>query len=222
MSYLVMALAALIAFSANTLAFGANTGFEFVDVGVEGNKDYVVFKLEGMIAYPMAREIEEHLDQIAADQTILFHLNSGGGSVDEGLKIISLIQREKLGGRTINTFVDQAEMCGSMCVPIFVQGMTRSAGTTSAFMFHGVRPFHSNIPVVARTRELLKIFTEAGVSETFLDELWDLGVFDTPGEYWISAKDLVQQETQVVNRLLAAHRKYEPWTAPFDPQIRPR
>lgn len=223
MSYILsMALAALMAFTGHTLAFGAETGFEYIAVGADGNKDYAVFKLEGMISYPMAREIEEHLELIEPDRKLLFHLNSGGGSVDEGLKIIAIMRREIAAGRVVNTFVDQAEMCGSMCVPLFVQGLSRSAGTTSAFMFHGVRPFHSNIPVVSRTRDLLNIFIDAGVSETFLDNLWEIGVFDTPGEYWISAKELVEADAGVITKLLPAHRKFEPWTAPFDPQIRPR
>jgi len=223
MSYLRTAILAFISFSIVSQVFAASrNGFEYIEAGAQGNDGYAVFKLEGMIAYPMAREIEDQLVQIPSDEKILIDLNSGGGSVDEGIKIIDIIKREINNGRNINTLVDQGAVCGSMCVPVFVQGVKRTAGSASAFMFHGARPFHSNIPNAERTKRLLNIFIDAGVSQEFLNDLGNQGVFSTPGEYWLSGRELDQAKAGIITRLLPAHRKFTPWTAPFDPQIRSR
>lgn len=109
-----------------------------------------------------------------------------------------------------------------MCVPIFLQGVKRYAGEVSSFFFHGATRHLSNIPNERTTNRLLNLFRDRGVSEKWIKQLKEKGVFSTPGEYWLSGKELYQSEAQIITHPLPRHTTYEPQEAPYDPQIRPR
>lgn len=189
----------------------------------DGLSRYAI-QLTGAIAYPMADEIQEIFEQkIPREKSaVILHVNSGGGSLDEGMKIIAVINEQKERHEIVTT-VRNGEICGSMCVPVYMTGTRRFAGETTGFMFHGVTRAFSNIPDQRRTREMLGVvMVTQGVSASWLQGLWDQGVFSTPGEYWVTGKELVEQNAGVVTELIGRHVKFEPFEMPIDPQIRPR
>lgn len=186
-------------------------------------KEFYVIALTGALAYPLAREFDELVESFKDDRPLLVHLNSGGGSYQEGLKIIATLRRLAQEGREVNTTVHNGEICGSMCVPVFLQGRKRFAGEVAAFMFHGVVAHgFTNVPNEAKTREALNLFLDAGVSKEWLDGMWGKKVFSLPGQYWMTAGELHRENSGIVTEIIPRHEVFEPWSAPIDPQIRPR
>lgn len=186
--------------------------------------EFYAIELTGTIAYPMSIEFKELVEKMTnPTKPLILHLNSGGGAASEGLKIISLLRREIQNGRKVTTTVHNGEICGSMCVPVYLQGQKRFAGEIAAFMFHGVvRHGFTNIPDQAKTREYLRLFVDAGVPQSWLDKMWDRKVYSTPGNYWMTAAELMKDESNIITDLLPRHDIQTPWEAPIDPQIRPR
>lgn len=195
---------------------------KYVD-GKTKKREFDVLQITGGIAHPIALEIKDILKARNSNRKLLIHLDSGGGSMKEGEKIIDMLQAEKEKGQIIYTTVHNGEICGSMCVPIYLQGKKRYAGEVSAFMFHGVTNIAmTNIPNRLRTEMALKVFIEAGVSERWIELMWERKAFSTPGSYWMTAKQLVEEGAGIVTDILPAHDIEEPRRAPFDPLIRPR
>jgi ATP-dependent protease ClpP protease subunit len=188
----------------------------------ENKQDKVVLKIKGPIAYPLAMEVRDAFKKYKDRPTFIFDLDSNGGSTKEGEKIIAMMRKMRSEGKTILTVVDNGQNCGSMCVPVYLQGERRYAGEVSAWFFHGVTRSFSNVPIEARTRALLNIFIDAGVSEKWLDKMWERKAFSTPGEYWMSGTELHKEKSGIITHLRGRHRTYEPVELPFDPQIRPR
>lgn len=195
---------------------------EVIDLADRGVNGFAI-ELVGAIAAPLAQEYAAALATIPAGKTVYLGFDSSGGTVDEGKKIIEVLRAEKRAGREFVSLVVNGEVCASMCVPIYVQAQERRAGEMAVFMFHGTYDASwTNVPNVTRTKALLQYFLDAGVSESFLNDLWSKGAFSDPGEYWMSGRDLWDAKSGVLTRLQSRHRKFEPWRAPFDPNIRPR
>ncbi len=192
---------------------------DLTDQGIDG----VALELKGGIAYPLADEYAQALAAIKPGRTVFLSFNSEGGVVEEGQKIIQLLKEQKFMGRQFVSLVNNGQVCASMCVPIYMQAQERRADEVAAFMFHGTYAgWSTNVPDAIKSKALLKLFTEAGVSQAFLDVLWEKGAFTQPGEYWMSARELWDEKTGIVTHLQPRHTKYAAWVAPFDPNIRPR
>jgi hypothetical protein len=137
---------------------------------------------------------------------IKIQLNSHGGYIQEGLKIISLLQQEKKHGIKIETFVDNGNVCASMCVPLFVQGEVRKTAPSASFMFHAA---HSRtllvLSVVSEKQSkeaLIDVFEQAGVSSEWLSQLQKNGIFESPEAYWMSGESLFSENSNVATELL--------------------
>lgn len=194
---------------------------EYQDTREDG-KAYVVIRITGALAYPMASELDEKIAALPPKVPLMLHLNSGGGSLREGLKMIGSLRNFKKE-RQLITLVRNGEVCGSMCVPLYVQGDRRLAGEVAAFMFHGATPNgYTNIPDQKKSRDLTNMFVDAGVSTEWIESLWAKKVFSVPGEFWISGLELVEEKSKVVTELVSRHVQYEPWVAPIDPTMGPK
>ncbi|MFN7728924.1 MAG: ATP-dependent Clp protease proteolytic subunit [Bdellovibrio sp.] len=182
-----------------------------------------VLRIQGAIAWPMADKLEQILAPLKPKQPLLIILNSNGGAANEGLKLIALLTAEKRNGRKILTSVENGTTCASMCVMLYAQGENRYAGEASMFMFHGAtRHEMTNVPNELKTREMLQILIDAGVSKKWIDQLWALKVFTLPGSYWMSGRELVDAGSNLVTRAISRHEIEEPWYAPFDPTMGPK
>lgn len=185
-------------------------------------KKFVMIHIKGTIANPLADNLASEFKKIPVKADLVISLNSAGGSVQEGLRVIELIKKEK-ENRKIGTVVFNGEICASMCVPIYMQGTTRTAAEVSGFMFHGAAMNgFTNIPNPQVSRQIIEYMIRDGASEKWLMSLWKQGVFTEPTEYWMSGKELFEQKTGVVNAVVPRFVKFTPWSAPFDPSMGPK
>jgi hypothetical protein len=68
------------------------------------------------------------------NRVVLF-LDSAGGKVDDGDRVIEVLNEIKLRHQLI-TVVPYGKLCASMCIPIFLQGEDRLAARASIWLFH--------------------------------------------------------------------------------------
>lgn len=141
------------------------------------NADTTILVWTGQINHPMAKQFEAAIAKYAAtSKRFLIQLNSPGGSVPEGEKVITLLRKLK-ETHQVDTLVRAGWTCGSMCPFIFAQGEHRYAAPASMWLFHEIvhvdvktgKPLHLN-----RQRWLGLIdnyFVPAGVSERWLDHM---------------------------------------------------
>lgn len=100
------------------------------------DKTAIVFEWRGEIEFPMARTFSREFDRIKDSYSrIVIDLDSPGGNVREGERVIRVIRRIKRSHR-VRTYVGPDNDCLSMCVPIYLQGHLRVAAASSRWMFH--------------------------------------------------------------------------------------
>jgi hypothetical protein len=66
---------------------------------------------------------------------VVLFLNSAGGQVEEGDRVIQILNETKQTHRLITEVLD-GKLCASMCIPIFLQGDDRLAARASLWIFH--------------------------------------------------------------------------------------
>jgi ATP-dependent protease ClpP protease subunit len=94
----------------------------------------IVLGWSGPVREPMSERVAAALDRYKADQRrLVLILNSPGGSIEHGRRVVAAIRAR---GRAIDTLVQKAGVCASMCVPIFLAGTKRMADPEALFMFH--------------------------------------------------------------------------------------
>ena len=94
----------------------------------------IVLGWSGPVREPMSERVAAALDRYKADQRrLVLILNSPGGSIEHGRRVVAAIRAR---GRAIDTLVQKAGVCASMCVPIFLAGTERMADPEALFMFH--------------------------------------------------------------------------------------
>ena len=128
-------LAATIAIAALTSALAAAEGpsGEQEATGISSldfNKEDATLSIEwsGPIFPGMADYLHTALDKYGAvSHRVILFLNSAGGRVDEGDRVIHVLDEAKQTHRLI-TVVPDGDLCASMCIPIFLQGDDRGLG----------------------------------------------------------------------------------------------
>jgi ATP-dependent protease ClpP protease subunit len=178
--------------------------------------DKTIVLLSGIIRSPMERELKKLVMSLDHTLPIELRLNSVGGSIYETQSIIEFLNIFKSSGGKIITRVDQAEICASSCVPLFVQGSKRVAGNVSSFMFHGVAVLViTNIPSEFETNIMLKYYREAGIQENWIQEHLALKVWSTPNETWYNGKELYENGSNFITDLLNNRTLFEPYNRDF-------
>jgi len=213
------------AFSLNAFAFVIRPGkLKFEEISNKSGLNFYLIKMDGSIAHPMAAEFNDLRKKMTdPKRLLLIDLNSNGGVYSEGMKIIAQIRQEKMNGRAVFSTVENGAICGSMCVPIYIQGSKRFAGEVSAFMFHGaVRAGITNIPDEGKTNDLINVILDGGASPEWIQLMRSREAFSLPGQYWISGKELMDEKSSIPTDLISRHKIEEPRESPMDPQIRPR
>ena len=135
--------------------------------------DMVVVRYDGPIAFPMAANLREIWSEIARTprfKTIVFQLNSPGGTQNEGEAVMQILG-EIRDRADLVTLVSEHDLCASMCIPLFIQGETRFASPASAWMFHGASLYMSNIPCLSMTMRYVDYFKHRDVGTTFVNTL---------------------------------------------------
>ncbi|MFM9939260.1 MAG: hypothetical protein ACKVP7_07180 [Hyphomicrobiaceae bacterium] len=166
------------------------------------NAGAVFLRWEGTVAAPMAAQIEGAFEAFKASRRrFVLVLNSGGGSVGEGEKVIALLQRMRKSHQ-VDTAVERGARCGSMCVPIYLQGESRFGARSSAWLFHEITlpgAFYGRQKKVegGYKRLIDKYWVPAGVSRPWIDRMLQ----QSEGyDYWQTGDNLINEQTGIITR----------------------
>ena len=189
-------------------------------LSISEETDRIVLGWSGPVQEPMSERIAAAIDRYKADRRrLVLILNSPGGSIDHGRKVVAAIRARD---RAIDTLVQKAGVCASMCVPIFLAGAERVADPEAYFMFHQAslnsdarenikRQQFGESETVALSQALKAI--EAHVTDDlFRNDIGIRGVNRAwlgrmrekiPGrDVWMSGQQLVNEGSGVIDRLL--------------------
>lgn len=170
--------------------------------------DNVKIYFSGMIRPPFAEQLKRIISSHSNNKSYLLQLDSVGGSIYETKEAIEILKQLT----DLTTIVQNGAECSSNCVPLFVQGQKRLAGEVSSFMFHGIAIYAvTNIPDEALTNEMISFYKEAGINMDFIDELKKKGVYSTPGMYWMTGKELFENHSLFVTKLIERHYHANPY-----------
>lgn len=160
----------------------------------------VVMYWSGPIAAPMHDRIKLVFDAYSRTRTrFVLMMHSGGGVVSEGEKVIELLQRIRQTHR-LDTVVNRGGVCGSMCVPIYLQGQTRYGARTSSWLFHeitrrGTRPFASKKVEGQYTALIERYWIPAGVSRPWIERMLPLA---EGHDYWQTGHELITDRAGII------------------------
>jgi hypothetical protein len=171
--------------------------------------DTLVLHWAGKIAAPMAREIESAFEQRKGQvRRVVLTLASGGGSVQEGERVIAVLRRIKQT-HPLQTVVGHGQMCGSMCVFVYVQGERRTAALSSTWLFHETaRTDPTGKHTISLNRQLWErliddYWVPAGVSSEWIAKIKPLTI---RSDYWQTGADLVNEDSGIVHEALGNQR----------------
>jgi ATP-dependent protease ClpP protease subunit len=139
-------------------------------------------------------------------QKMVLILNSPGGSVEEGERVIDVLRDIRLTHR-LETAVFQGATCASMCVPIFLQGRERYAAGSSLWVFHEASAVADGDEgrAVADDEETLRLFrsyyVRAGVRVAWLNEV--LAKIANGHNFWQTGQQLMAANTGIITRELS-------------------
>lgn len=169
----------------------------------------LVFSWSDSVEAPMSQRFSDAFEahKSSAD-TIILDLNSPGGSLLEGGRLITLIEKMKQSHR-IETQVRNRQNCLSMCVPIYLQGELRRAAASSRWMFHEPRLVDAftdevqNQPEFEKNRSATQFFDKYFVNSEMDPDWRERLREDWVGkDIWFSGKELVEQHSGVVQELM--------------------
>lgn len=168
----------------------------------------LVFVWDKPVAAPMAFRFREAFEAVKAkSDRIVIVLDSPGGALIEGRRVIEEIERMKRTHR-VDTRVKAGATCASMCVPIFLAGEERLASSNSAFMFHepsSVDYFtdkKANKPAFEQRMDAERFF-ERYFTQSPVDAAWreKLRQEWTGRDVWKTGEELVAEKSGVVTRV---------------------
>jgi hypothetical protein len=170
----------------------------------------IIMTWTGTIRPGMAKKIraafEKYKDRF---RVIEFVLDSWGGSVREGERVIALLQEIKKTHR-LYTGVLAGRRCGSMCVFVYVQGQKRYAAPASIWLFHEVsrkdKRSHKiyELDRAQWERLIAKYWVPAGVNPVWIAEMKQ-HTFQT--DYFQTGKDLLDHDSGIVHKALSDEHK---------------
>jgi ATP-dependent protease ClpP protease subunit len=155
--------------------------------------------LSGSIVAEMADDLRAALGkyETTLNRVILF-LDSAGGRVDQGDRIIEVLNEAKLRHRLI-TVVPPGKLCASMCIPIFLQGEDRLAARASIWLFHEAAQRQANGILRTDTAETWRLFRKyyapAGVSMHWLKSIAPM---IKEADLWQTGGDLISAKSGII------------------------
>jgi len=186
----------------------AGKGDFVVDVE-NSNRHTLTLTWRDAIEAPMALRLEEILFEFRnkAD-TIILKLDSQGGSLREGGKVVALLKEAKKHHR-LKTYVGKYDICLSMCVPIYLQGdVPRRAAKSSRWMFH--QPITTNfltdetiyIPQAEKDK-ISEAFFQTYFVNSEMDPLWREWLYEewVGKEVWKTGEELFEEKANIVQEV---------------------
>ena len=175
------------------------------EVQVEQGTLYIAYSgpvVPGMAKF-LANEFAKYRDWT---RRVLLILNSPGGSVEEGERVIDVL-REIRVTHQLDTAVFQGATCASMCVPIFLQGRERYAAGSSLWVFHEASRVADGDDgkAVADDEETLRLFrsyyVKAGVRVAWLNEV--LAKIANGHNLWQTGQELLAANAGIITQGLS-------------------
>ncbi len=168
--------------------------------------EVLTMRWKGQVRRGMAEKIHAAFERHKSSyRTIRLILDSPGGSVREGERVIEVLQDIKATHR-LYTVVMPGKRCGSMCVFIYVQGQKRFAAPASIWLFHEVSRSDKHTRKIyeldrAQWERLIeKYWLPAGVNPAWIAEMKQ-HTFQT--DYYQTGNDLLQQDSGIVHKSLS-------------------
>jgi hypothetical protein len=170
-------------------------------VSLEFNKEdsTLYIDLSGPIVADAADDVRAALGKYGAtlNRVVLF-LDSAGGRVDDGDRLIEVLNEIKLRHQLI-TVVPHGKLCASMCIPIFLQGEDRLAARASIWLFHEAAQRQANgelRPDTAQTWRLFrKYYVPAGVPTRWLKSIAPM---IEEADLWQTGGDLISAKSGII------------------------
>jgi ATP-dependent protease ClpP protease subunit len=178
------------------------------ELTIEERPREVVLRWRGLIEAPLAAKLDEAWRMHAGStRRFVIALHSPGGTLEHGREVIGLI-RQMQRTHLVDTVVEDKRACGSMCVPVYLAGMHRTAAPQARFMFHEVSFRDSlsgkveSVPKEAIGRATDQFF-ERYLKPAGLNERWlaDLREAVRGRNVWRTAEELIEQRAGVVHDL---------------------
>lgn len=177
----------------------------------------IVLTWSGRVVEPMRDDVIAALDRFKADpRRIVIALNSPGGSIAYGRTVVAVIQGASQA-HLIDTLVEQAGVCASMCVPIYLAGAERLAHPTARFMFH-MASLDPARPVTTQGDEVAVSKYRKVIETLVTNDLYknDIGMHGVNAAWlaqmrtridgrdvWVTGQQLVDEGSGVVNKLVS-------------------
>lgn len=190
-------------------------------LNVRHESNRVVMTWNGAVEPPMKQRFEDAFRGLGNEpKRILISWNSPGGRVDHGQDVIQVIQKASRI-HYIDTTVGAGQMCASMCIPLYLSGMERTAHPNARFMFHEVilklkpeaeralrqmAPFAPGL-VAGAKKEAISLHTDRLFEDAFeskLNNTWLAAMRRRikGRDVWLTGRQLVQENSGVVDKLL--------------------
>jgi ClpP protease-like protein len=189
-------------------------------LSVSEEPDRIVLGWSGPVQEPMSERVVAALDRYKADRRrLVLILNSPGGSIEHGRQVVAAIRARD---RAIDTLVQNAGVCASMCVPIFLAGTNRMADPEAYFMFHQASLNSSASKNVKRqefspSEKAVFSLTVKAIETQVTDDFFrnDIGIRGVNTvwlatmrekilgrDVWMSGQQLVDEGSGIVDRLI--------------------
>jgi ATP-dependent protease ClpP protease subunit len=162
----------------------------------------VILRWTGTIAPPMADQMTAAFNAFKSTRhRVVLTLSSGGGSVAEGERVITLLRNIRRTHK-LDTVVERGALCGSMCVPLYLQGENRYGARVSSWLFHEITQPGSDLgkrkKVEGRYMQLIdKYWIDAGVSRAWIDRMVGLA---QDYDYWVTGEELITTNSGIITR----------------------
>jgi len=180
-------------------------------VTVHKDTNEIEFHWRGKIAHPMAERLDETIMDHWHHATggFIISLHSGGGKIREARRVAK-IMRDLRRERRVATRVGPGHVCGSACIPIFLQGEIRQVSVASLWKFHEITKndpsrFGYKFLRPNRTRRLFrKVFLPAGVSSEWLASIQTK---IARVDYWLTGANLRDDQSGIGTHYTSNVRK---------------
>jgi hypothetical protein len=149
-------------------------------------------------------------------QRVVLFLDSAGGQVEEGDRVIEILNEIKLRHQLI-TVVPHGKLCASMCIPIFLQGEDRLAARASLWIFHEAAQQQANgqqrTDMAETWRLFRKYYAPAGVSMHWLKSIAPM---IKEADLWQTGGDLISAKSGIILHPLGNRTERAVAPAPLD------
>jgi ATP-dependent protease ClpP protease subunit len=163
----------------------------------------LVIGYSGPIAPGMADFLRSTFAQYATvSHRVLIFFNSLGGQVEEGERVIHILEQIKQTHR-LDTAVAAGRVCASMCLPLFLAGKDRFAAPASLWLFHEVTrrdtDGREHMDPEETGRLFRRYYLPAGVSPEWLRSI---APAIRNADLWKTGADLISAKTGVITNPL--------------------